>query len=154
MPGSGFGLRGGRRKGAAAAAYAFAEFLALFGGHLRPALHHAMAPVPAPAMTSAEAAEQDLAQHQNAQGLPVGDFMPAKYRRHKPVPQPHDYKTEQAYSQDYEWQDCQYFQRPIFFHFYLVHRFFFSSISFLAREVPHLRDSSFLSSIGRLTQRD
>src|SRR5271168_5071885 len=64
-----------------ATTHAAAEFLPLFGGHLRPFFFHAAAPVHAAAGASAESAEEDLAKHQQSDGLPEGDRMPAKQSR-------------------------------------------------------------------------
>src|SRR5437868_709429 len=86
----------------AAGSEALAEFFALLGRHLLPALDHPAAPVAVAAVTSAaatEAAEQDLAQDQNSHRLPEGDHTQAEKRRHQPVPEAHDHVAGQRQEQ-------------------------------------------------------
>src|SRR5882724_13193119 len=77
-----------------AAAPAGAEFLAFFGRHLVPALGHAALPRPRWRAGTAEAAEQDLTQDEQAESLPEGDGTSANHLRHQVVPQLHHDEAE------------------------------------------------------------
>src|SRR5215471_7168552 len=78
----------------ARAAEALAELLALFRRHLPPALHHAATPVGPGSPATSKAAEENLAEDQDADGLPERDPMPAEKRRHEPIPEAHDDEAE------------------------------------------------------------
>src|SRR5438045_7068871 len=68
-----FGFRSFFLVPVSAAAPASAEFFALLRRHLFPALGHAALPGPCRRPRTAEAAEEDLAQDQQAQSLPESD---------------------------------------------------------------------------------
>src|SRR5581483_5758196 len=72
----------GRAIGEVSAAHPhpLAELLPLLGGHRFPPLVHPAAPSPGTAMP-AKTAEENPAQHQQAEGLPVGDGAPSDYRQ-------------------------------------------------------------------------
>src|SRR5579872_4887929 len=80
--------------GSTPAAHAFLEFRTLFGGHLFPTLAHASPPMRAPAPVAVEAAEKNLAQDYESDRLPKSDEAQAKQCGHQPVPNCHDYKSE------------------------------------------------------------
>src|SRR5215469_11554364 len=81
-----------------AALQALSKLVALFGRHLLPALHHSVTPVPRRwSRAAAQAAEQNSAQDQDAQGLPEGDSWASKQARHQPVPEDHHEETGNRY---------------------------------------------------------
>src|SRR5204863_3195209 len=72
-----------------------AQPLALLGREARPALTpHALAPVAVPAAPAAQAPEQNPAEQQQADGLPVLELRAAEQRRDQPVPQAHHHEAQ------------------------------------------------------------
>src|SRR5207248_3152634 len=72
-----------------------AQPLALLGREARPALTpHALAPVAVPAAPAAQAPEQNPAEQEQADGLPVLELRAAEQRRDQPVPQAHHHEAQ------------------------------------------------------------
>src|SRR5580698_5741663 len=94
---------------------ALLERLTLFRRHLHPALCHAVAPMMAVPMVvhAAEAAEEDPAQDQQPEGLPVAEGLQAEDRRHQPVPQAHGDVSEQERGERAEYQEHDALQDPV-----------------------------------------
>jgi len=101
---------------AAALAHALAKFFALIGGHLLPALVHASSPMHRTPWPAAETAEQDPAQHQQAERLPEGDGSQSEQSGHQPIPQAHGHQAENSGGKQGEECKPQTSSHPISFH--------------------------------------
>src|SRR2546421_68090 len=115
--GSGLRLRSWRPEWAAAAPHALAELFAFLRSHLRPALHHAAPPKHVRTGPSTKPSQKDLAQNQQAEGLPEADQVLAEEGGHHPIPkpQPHQHKPKPSQLRK------QHTIKPPQYHFSLHH---------------------------------
>src|SRR6266850_253483 len=118
--GSGLRLRSRRPEWAAAAPHALAELFAFLGSHLSPALHHAAPPKHVWTRPATKPSEKDLAQNQQAEGLPEADCMPAEERGHQPIPKTHHHETKHKRGQRREQHNFQTLQYPFSFPLFIL----------------------------------
>src|SRR6267378_6127013 len=118
--GSGLRLRSWRAEWAAASPHALAELFPFLRSHLRPALHHAAPPKHVRTRPATKPSEKDLAQNQQAEGLPEADWMPAEERRRQPVPKTHHHETKHKRGQRREQHKIQAPQYPFAFHLFIL----------------------------------
>src|SRR5207237_733731 len=100
----------------AARAHPLPKPLPLLRRHLLPPLEHPPARPPTPRRSS-KSAEEDLAENQEAEGLPIGEHMPSRGRHHDSVPLHHDQPNDQGDGREDHGNEQHEFHSSIHSHF-------------------------------------